>query len=381
VYQAPAQHLPPPPPPPRSRPNLKGILAAVVAIAVAAVPIFIALSSKDEAEAAVVYEPPLAPGPDPFTSPVDVSAAGVGAVIPTPSPEPASTISSPGQTAAPGGTPTTAPGNFGGTGFTTVCDRELLVRQLQANLVALEAWASVHRLGPESVPAYIRSLRPSTLTRDTRVTNHSFKAGKAVPFQSIQPAGTAVLVDDAGRVVARCRCGNPLLEPIPIGSGTCKGCPTGYKPPDLLPRGQVPPVVTALNPPPVTASGPQPTQTATPGATGPIAGTYRPDQASIRVLEGGSECNPNVAEDFTVALDGSTLTFTFPGEDPAQNVAAQGTLGSDGRFQVAYTQGTDRLEMTGRFAGNQMVIERYLFDIDVLGERVRCVYSATAVRL
>jgi uncharacterized protein DUF6777 len=359
-------------------------VSAIVAIAVAAVPIFIALSSKDEAEAAVVYEPPLAPGPDPFTSPVDVAAAGVGAVIPTPTPDPASPIPSPGQTTAPGQTSTTATGNFGGTGFTTVCDRELLVRQLQANVVALQAWASVHRLAPDAVPAYIRSLRPSSLTRDTRVTNHYFKGGKAVAFQSIQPAGTAVLIDDAGRVVARCRCGNPLLEPIPIGSGTCKGCPTGYKPPDLLPRGQVPPVVTALNPPPVTASGPQPTQTPTvPGGTvtGPIAGTYRPDQASIRVLEGGEECKPNVAEDFTVALEGAALTFTFPSEDPNQAVAARGTLSPDGRFDVSYTQGTDTLQMTGRFAGNQMVIERYVFDIDVLGERVRCVYSATARRL
>jgi hypothetical protein len=36
------------------------------------------------------------------------------------------------------------------------------------------------------------------LQRDTRVTNHGFRNGRATPTQSILQAGTAVLVDEYG---------------------------------------------------------------------------------------------------------------------------------------------------------------------------------------
>jgi hypothetical protein len=83
----------------------------------------------------------------------------------------------------------------------------------------------------KAVAAYIRHLRPVTLTRDTRVTNHTFVDGRAVAFQSILQAGTAVLVDKDGVPVARCRCGNPLLEAIYIPRAECLGCPPSYRPP------------------------------------------------------------------------------------------------------------------------------------------------------
>ncbi len=82
-----------------------------------------------------------------------------------------------------------------------------------------------------AVARYIRKLKPVTLTRDTRVTNHSFVDGRAVGFQAILQAGTAVLVDENGEPVARCRCGNPLLEPVFIKTAKCHGCPPNYKPP------------------------------------------------------------------------------------------------------------------------------------------------------
>ena len=63
------------------------------------------------------------------------------------------------------------------------------------------------------------------------MTNHSFVDGRAVAFQSILQAGTAVLVDKDGVPVARCRCGNPLLEPIFIKAADCFGCPPNYEPP------------------------------------------------------------------------------------------------------------------------------------------------------
>ena len=84
---------------------------------------------------------------------------------------------------------------------------------------------------PDAVASYIRSLRPVTLTRDTRVTNYSFEDGKAVGFQSILQAGTAVLVDRYGEPVARCRCGNPLSKPIYYREAKCQYCPPHYNPP------------------------------------------------------------------------------------------------------------------------------------------------------
>ena len=63
------------------------------------------------------------------------------------------------------------------------------------------------------------------------MTNHSFVGGRAVGYQAILQAGTAVLVDSSGRPVVRCRCGNPLLEPIFIPTAKCLGCPPDYRPP------------------------------------------------------------------------------------------------------------------------------------------------------
>ena len=40
-----------------------------------------------------------------------------------------------------------------------------------------------------------------------------------------------MLVDKDGVPVARCRCGNPLLEPIFIKEADCFGCPPNYRPP------------------------------------------------------------------------------------------------------------------------------------------------------
>ena len=128
-------------------------------------------------------------------------------------------------------------GPFGGTGSDLVCDRDLLIRSLKARPERLAEWARV--LGVKqtikAVGAYITKLHPVTLTRDTRVTNHSFVNGLAVGFQSILAAGTSVLVDDYGNPVVRCRCGNPLLKPIFIATASCVGCPPRYTPPPACP--------------------------------------------------------------------------------------------------------------------------------------------------
>jgi uncharacterized membrane protein YgcG len=132
-------------------------------------------------------------------------------------------------------------GPFGGTGSDLVCDRDLLIRSLKARPERLAEWARVLGVKPtiKAVGTYITKLHPVTLTRDTRVTNHSFVAGRAVGFQSILAAGTSVLVDDYGNPVVRCRCGNPLLKPIFIATAGCVGCPPRYAPPPACPYTEV----------------------------------------------------------------------------------------------------------------------------------------------
>ena len=149
---------------------------------------------------------PTVPGPAPFTPAVDVK--GQDRVEPVP-----------------------GAGPYGGTGSDLVCDRELLISSLLARPDRLQEWARVARVAPspEAVSAYVRDLRPATLCRDTRVTNHSFVGGRAVPYQAVLTAGTAVLVDSSGRPVARCRCGNPLREAVTAPRVECVDCPPGYR--------------------------------------------------------------------------------------------------------------------------------------------------------
>jgi hypothetical protein len=184
-----------------------GVLVAVAAAAI----VLVVTGGEDEASAQTVrFQEPTAAGPDPFTAPADVRGrdkVDVGS------------------------------GPFGGTGSDLVCDRELLIRSLGARPERLREWARVANVDPteRAVADYIRGLRPATLTTDTRVTNHSFRGGRAVAFQAILQAGTAVLVDERGIPVARCRCGNPLLEAIFIPEAKCLGCPPNYRPPAACP--------------------------------------------------------------------------------------------------------------------------------------------------
>jgi hypothetical protein len=150
------------------------------------------LSERSPSQAEeVLFEPALSRGPDPFTAPA-----------------------------------VRASGPYGGTGSDEECDQELLISFLTENPDRLRAWAKVHDLDPSEVPSYIRSLRPVVLSEDTRVTNHGFRAGRANPFQSTLSEGTAVLVDEDGKIVVRCRCGNPLDIPdCPDCEKTPEECP------------------------------------------------------------------------------------------------------------------------------------------------------------
>jgi len=185
-------------------PALAAVLAAV------AVVVFVVLGSEDEARGETIrFQEVEEPGEDPFTAPADragrdrvpVRAGGSGA------------------------------GPFGGSGSNRVCDRELLIRSLARSPERMREFARVLGVEPnqKAVAAYIRKLRPVTLTRDTRVTNHTFEDGRAAPIQDILQAGTAVLADARGNPVVRCRCGNPLRAPRAVSQDArCEGCPAGY---------------------------------------------------------------------------------------------------------------------------------------------------------
>lgn len=172
----------------------------------------------------IFLEPAAATGPDPFTPSVAQASAppaSSGAVSPSPgaaSAEPPATAVPTAAASAviavrtiPGGTI----GLYGGTKNNAECDKAQLITFLEQNPDKAAAWAAVHGIEPPAIRTYVDGLTPVALNRDTRVTNHGFRDGVADARQSVLQAGTAVLVDDRGVPRARCRCGNPLLEPMP----------------------------------------------------------------------------------------------------------------------------------------------------------------------
>jgi hypothetical protein len=207
-----------------SRPKItlaRAVLAAALLLATVGIVVVLAGGGDSDDKAAtareanvqtVSFQEPEDPGPDPFTKPADVEgdeevdlpASGSGSKQP-----------------------------FGGSGSNRVCDRDKLIRFLKRNPEVMREWARVLGVRPtfRAVRKYIAKLHPVTLTRDTQVTNHAYRNGRAVPFQAILQAGTAVLVDKYGTPVVRCYCGNPLGPAVFTPTAKCNGCPPEYKPP------------------------------------------------------------------------------------------------------------------------------------------------------
>ncbi|MGQ0803185.1 MAG: DUF6777 domain-containing protein [Actinomycetota bacterium] len=205
---------PPPSGPPRSgaaagaaaggsgiSPKTLVAIGLVVAIGVGVLVGVLVAGGDDEAKAEdVKLVSATEPGPNPFTPPV------------APEAPPPNTLAPPS-------------GPFGGTGDNTLCDREGIITFLTdpANSAQASEWARVVGIQVSEIPTYVRDLVPTTVTSDTRITNHTFENGKAVSFQAVLQAGTAVLVDVYGKPVVRCRCGNPLLPPRDIPKPTYTG--------------------------------------------------------------------------------------------------------------------------------------------------------------
>jgi hypothetical protein len=205
---------------PASNRTLWYVAGAVAAVLVlAGVGFFVFLRDDAKGEAEVFLEPVAFTAEDPFTDTVDLhnqAAAPSSPSSTTPTTEPAFPTTAPARpvsTAATRSVVGARPGLFGGTRDRATCDRDQLIDFLEANTTKARAWAGVLGVPVADIRAYVNTLTPVILQRDTRVTNHGFRDGRATPIQSVLQAGTAVLVDEYGVPRVKCNCGNPLGEP------------------------------------------------------------------------------------------------------------------------------------------------------------------------
>jgi len=195
------------------------VLALVAALVIAGVVVSRSASAHE-----VFLEPANSVGPHPFTTVAAANAASTSTTNTTGVGETTTT--------AVGATTTTA--LFGGTGSQKRCDPDALVAFLMAHRDKAQAWVDALNDDPklrwskdgtdslfsmltiDDIAAYVAGLTPTFLAQDTRVENHGFVDGKAVPHESVLQAGTAVLVDKYGVPRTRCACGNPLDLPEPV---------------------------------------------------------------------------------------------------------------------------------------------------------------------
>lgn len=150
----------------------------------------------------VVPAPVSTPGANPFTPKVGKDTPGV-----TPPAQAASSSGGPVSYSA------ALPGLYGGTRNYLTCDAEQLVSFLEGSPAKAAAWALTLGINTTQIRAYVSTLTSVILRTDTRVTNHGYESGIAIPLQSVLQAGTAVFVDKYGRPVVKCYCGNPLTPP------------------------------------------------------------------------------------------------------------------------------------------------------------------------
>ena len=160
----------------------------------------------------VVAAPVSTAGNNPFTPKVGNDRPGVR--------PPASASSSSG---GPVSYNSSLPGLYGGTRNYSSCDKPRLVTFLEQNPAKASAWATTLGIQTTQISKYVSRLTDVILRTDTRVTNHGYVNGVADPIQSVLEAGTAVLVDQYGRPVVKCYCGNPLTPPVLYSSPVYTG--------------------------------------------------------------------------------------------------------------------------------------------------------------
>ncbi|MFB7614850.1 DUF6777 domain-containing protein [Kitasatospora sp. NPDC056181] len=184
----------------------------------------------------VALQTPSDQGPAPFTQSVETT--GVTAPQPT-SAAPASPGGSTKTTAA--ASPTgihsvqgSSAGLYAGSMSKPACDVDRLISMTSTGDTG-RAWASAQGISQADIPAYLRSLTSAYLRVDTRVTNHAYKGGASVAYQSVLQAGTSVLVDAQGVPRVRCACGNPLGPPTLVTDAKYTGTSwAGFHPSTLV---------------------------------------------------------------------------------------------------------------------------------------------------
>lgn len=220
-------------PPPREpeKKSKTGLIIGGVILAIALVAAGVVLSGVlkgDDDEAAsgtggeVILAAATDPGPDPYSTTPFATA---------PSPAPAVTQAEAVRITAPANATTTSstggtPGLYGGTMNKAACDPAQMVKFLADNPDKAAAWVEAMNQDPNvklpdgspltvaTIPDYVATLTPVTLSSDTRVTNHGYRNGKPTTLQAVLQAGTAVLVDGYGVPRVKCFCGNPLNGPV-----------------------------------------------------------------------------------------------------------------------------------------------------------------------
>lgn len=212
----------PPPPPPGGQPPPArsttwwplAVAAGLVVVALSSLAVVIAVrSGGDEPEAApmpsrgaVRLEPVTYRNPAPFTKSVVAGDVRVlpGRVVGSTSadiPAPRGAVT--GDTVHLYASTSTAP----------VCDKAALAERLRSDRKVATAWASASGIEPAGTDGMLASLTPVVLRADTAVTNHVYRSGEPVAYQSVLQAGTPVMVDQTGLPRVQCSCGNPLLAP------------------------------------------------------------------------------------------------------------------------------------------------------------------------
>jgi hypothetical protein len=289
-----------------------------------------------------------------------------------------------------------------------------MINFLAANPDKARAWAQVEGTTPADIPDYIRSLTPVVLRYDTRVTNHGFTNGVALPYQSVLQAGTAVLVDRYGVPRARCYCGNPLLPPIPRAVTPVYTGPAwpAFQPTTIIIVVQAPQPVQILTladpngkpfgrpvgtdgqgdgdappelPSPSPSASPSVSPSSSPSPTGkPDArsGSYkvRFDNGPGAVIGSTPEvtaatCAQKLSTTrMSVAIVGGTVTIIF------LNAAGSGPLSSDGSFPVPLAFMTPKstpetYTVNGRLDGNGAITGTWEVVRDYPSGKAGCGYA------
>jgi len=337
----------------RNQKLLLGLLAllALLVVAIGAVAVALFVGGGDDepskADREVLLESAASAGPAPFTPDIQPVAATVPTTL------------APATTLPPAPSGRTAQGPFGGTGDNSLCDRELLIDYLTdpANAAVAREWARVLDVQVADIPAYVRALIPTTLTADARVTNHRWENGRAVGYQAVLERGTAVLVDTDGRLIARCRCGNPLLPPQEISKPVYTGPKwEGFDPTVIV---VVVPSPTPIYPP--GGVGTLPATTPTTRRPSSTAVGNEADEAIRRIREPFEACvratnEPAASEPFftpaeleqliasvryeATLIDQRTGTYRVVVTVPSQDLSAGEVTGDYGTWEVNLRDGT-----------------------------------------